>query len=135
MGSKTTKAAKAENGKAIFSLYSLGVATNRDMLAYSFDLNLLQECVRTFIEIYNSTVDRKKRHDPNAPVENFIDTNDPRIKWSHRVKESLKKLELSNYEDSHFRSALYRPFTQKYLYFDRFWNEEALSAASDFSHV
>ena len=123
MGSKTTKAAKAENGKAIFSLYSLGVATSRDMLAYSFDLNLLQECVRTFIEIYNSTVDRKKRHDPNAPVENFIDTNDPRIKWSHRVKESLKKLELSNYEDSHFRSALYRPFSQKYLYFDRFWNE------------
>ena len=123
MGSKTTKAAKAENGKAIFSLYSLGVATSRDMLAYSFDLNLLQERVRTFIEIYNSTVDRKKRHDPNAPVENFIDTNDPRIKWSHRIKESLKKLELSNYEDSHFRSALYRPFSQKYLYFDRFWNE------------
>ena len=123
MGSKTTKAAKAENGKAIFSLYSLGVATSRDMLAYSFNLNLLQERVRTFIEIYNSTVDRKKRHDPNAPVENFIDTNDPRIKWSHRVKELLKKLELSNYEDSHFRSALYRPFTQKYLYFDHFWNE------------
>ena len=123
IGSKVTKAAKDEGGKAIFSLYSLGVATSRDILAYSFDLNLLQERVRTFIEIYNSTVDRKKRHDPNTPVENFIDTNDPRIKWSHRVKESLKKLELSNYEDSHFRSALYRPFSQKYLYFDHFWNE------------
>ena len=123
IGSKVTKAAKDEGGKAIFSLYSLGVATSRDMLAYSFDLNLLQERVRTFIEIYNSTVDRKKRHDLNTPVENFIDTNDPRIKWSHRVKESLKKLELSNYEDSHFRSALYRPFSQKYLYFDHFWNE------------
>ena len=123
MGSKTTKAAKAENGKAIFSLYSLGVATSRDMLAYSFDLNLLQECVHTFIEIYNSTVDRRKRHDPNAPIESFIDTDDPRIKWSHRVKESLKKLELSSYEDSHFRTALYRPFSQKYLYFDHFWNE------------
>ena len=123
IGSKVAKAAKDEDGKAIFSLYSLGVATSRDILAYSFDLNLLQERVRTFIEIYNSTVDRKKRHDPNAPVENFIDTNDPRIKWSHRVKESLKKLELSNYEDSHFRSALYRPFSQKYLYFDHFWNE------------
>ena len=123
MGSKATKAAEDEGGKAIFSLYSLGVATNRDILAYSFDLKLLQERVRTFIEIYNSTVDRKKRHDPNAPVENFIDTNDPRIKWSHRVKESLKKLELSNYEDSHFRTSLYRPFSQKYLYFDHFWNE------------
>ena len=31
---------------------------------------------------------------------------------------------MSDYEDSHFRTALYRPFTQKYLYFDNFWNEE-----------
>ena len=124
IGSKVTKAAKDQGGKAIFNLYSLGVATNRDILAYSFDLELLQERVRTFIEIYNSTVDRKKRHDPNAPVENFIDTNDPRIKWTRQVKLSLKKLELSNYEDSHLRSTLYRPFTQKYLYFDNFWNEE-----------
>ena len=123
MGSKTRKAAKAEDREAIFRLYSLGVATNRDILAYSFNLELLQERVSTFIEIYNSTVDRKKRHDPNTPVESFIDTDDPRIKWTHRVKESLKKLELSNYEDSHFRPSLYRPFTQKYLYFDHFWNE------------
>ena len=123
IGSKVAKAAKDEDGKAIFSLYSLGVATSRDVLAYSFDLKLLEERVHTFIEIYNSTVDRKKRHDPNAPIESFIDTDDPRIKWSHRVKESLKKLELSNYEDSHFRPALYRPFSQKYLYFDHFWNE------------
>ena len=124
MGGNTRKAVKDENGEAIFRLYSLGVVTNRDILAYSFDLEVLQERVHTFIEIYNSTVDRKKRHDPNSPVENFIDTNDPRIKWTRQVKASLKKLELSDYEDSHFRTALYRPFTQKYLYFDNFWNEE-----------
>ena len=124
MGIKRRKAAKDEDREAIFRLYSLGVATNRDILAYSFNLELLQERISTFIEIYNSTVDRKKRHDPNTPVENFIDTNDPRIKWTRQVKASLKKLELSNYEDSHFRTALYRPFTQKYLYFDNFWNEE-----------
>ena len=124
MGSKATKAAKDEDGRAIFRLYSLGIATNRDILAYSFDLKLLQKQVGTFIEIYNSTVDRKKRHDSNAPIESFIDTEDSRIKWTRQVKASLKKLELSDYEDSHFRTALYRPFTQKYLYFDNFWNEE-----------
>ena len=124
MSTKEAKATKDEGGKAIFSLYSLGVATNRDALAYSFDLKLLQERVSTFIEIYNSAVDRKRRHDPNDPVESFIDTNDPRIKWTRQVKASLKKLELSNYEDSHFRTSLYRPFTQKYVYFDNFWNEE-----------
>ena len=122
MGSKKITGTQVD-GETIFSLYSLGVATNRDNLAYAFDSGLLQERVRTFIEIYNTAVDRKTRHDPKEPVENFIDTDDPRIKWTHRVKQSLEKLELSTSEDTHFRTALYRPFCQKYLYFDHFWNE------------
>ena len=122
MGSKESKNAK--DGETIFSLYSLGVATNRDILAYAFDLDLLQKRVGTFIEIYNSAVDSKKRHDPTTPVEDFIDTADPRIKWTRQVKASLKKFESSTYEDTHFRASLYRPFCQKYLYFDHFWNEE-----------
>ena len=123
MGHKDTKKLK-NRGKSIFSLYSLGVATNRDILAYSFDLGLLQKRVHSFIEIYNTTVDRKKRHDPKTPIESLINTNNPSIKWTRQVKASLKKLELSSYEESHFRKALYRPFCQKYLYFDNFWNEE-----------
>ena len=124
MGSKKAKARKDQGGETIFGLYSLGVATNRDTLAYSFHIDLLQERVRTFIEIYNTAVDWERRHDLKTPIESFIDTTDPRIKWTRQVKASLKKLELSTYEDAHFRTALYRPFCQKYLYFDHFWNEE-----------
>ena len=113
------------NGResTIFGMYSLGVVTSRDYLAYSFNLRSLREQVRQFIEIYNIALDRKARHHPNTPIESLIDTTDTRIKWSHRVKQSLKKLQLSNYEESHFRSSFYRPFTQKYIYFDHFWNE------------
>ena len=124
IGSKEAKNAKGTEGETIFSLYSYGVVTSRDSLVYSFDLPLLQERVRTFIEIYNTAVDQKRRRNPKDPVENFIATNDPRIKWSRQVKASLKKLESSPYEDTYFRTALYRPFCQKYLYFDNFWNEE-----------
>ncbi len=122
IGSKETKNTK--DGEVIFNLYSLGVATNRDILAYSFDLELLQKRVDTFIEIYNTTVDKKKRHNRVTPVEDFIDTTDSRIKWTRQVKASLKKLEPTIYEETHFRKSLYRPFCQKYLYFDHFWNEE-----------
>ena len=124
MGSKTAKKAMSGEGEAIFSLYSLGVATNRDILVYSFDKELLHGRVRTFIEIYNSTVDRKRRTEPTAPVESFIDANDPRIKWTRQVKASLKKMAPSTFNDSHLRESLYRPFSQKHLYFDNFWNEE-----------
>lgn len=122
MGTKEAKSARGDR-ETIFNLYSCGVVTSRDSLVYSSDLEQLQEQVQTFIEIYNTAVDRKRRYDPKASVEDFIDTNDPRIKWSHRVKQSLKNMELSNYEESHFRTALYRPFCKQYLYFDHFWNE------------
>ena len=124
MGTREAKMAKGGDGEVVFKIYSLGVVTSRDVLAYSFDSDLLQDRVRTFVEIYNSTVDRKRRLDPNAPPEDFVDTNDPRIKWTRQVKSSLKKLTMSKYEESHFRTSLYRPFCQKHLYFDNFWNEE-----------
>ncbi len=124
MGSKEVKASKGGEGEAIFSLYSLGVATNRDAWVYSFDKTLLRERVNTFIEIYNTTVDRKRRLDSTTPVENIIDENDPRIKWTRQVKASLRKLDSSYLEDSHFRTSLYRPFSKRHLYFDNFWNEE-----------
>ncbi len=123
MGSKKTKRSTS-GGETIFKLYSCGVVTSRDRLVYSDDLKLLKKRAHTFIEIYNTALDQKRRHDPKVPIEDFIDTNDPRIKWSRQVKAPLKKFELSNYEESHFRTALYRPFCQKYLYFDNFWNEE-----------
>ena len=123
IGSNVAKRTKGGSGEATFSLYSCGVVTSRDSLVYSFDLKLLKNQVRTFIEIYNTTADRKKRHGPTSPIEDFIDANDSRIKWSHRAKESLKKTQFSNYQDSCFRTSLYRPFTQKFLYFDHFWNE------------
>ncbi len=123
MGNKETKRS-AREGEAIYSLYSYGVVTSRDNLVYSSDLGQLQERVRNFIEIYNTAVDRKRRHNPKTPIEHFIDTDDPRIKWSRQVKASLKRLESSSYVESHFRPALYRPFCTQYLYFDNFWNEE-----------
>ena len=124
IGSKEAKKSVGES-ETIFSLYSLGVVTSRDSLVYSFEFEPLKKRVSTFIEIYKTAVDRKKREDSNTTsVEDIIDTNDPRIKWSRQVKASLKRLEPSTYEDTHFRTALYRPFCQKYLYFNNFWNEE-----------
>ena len=123
IGSKEAKKSVGES-ETIFSLYSLGIVTSRDSLVYSFEFEPLKERVSTFIEIYKTAVDRKKREDSNTSVEDIIDTNDPRIKWSRQVKASLKRLEPSTYEDTHFRTALYRPFCQKYLYFNNFWNEE-----------
>ncbi len=122
IGNKETKVSKENNVNAIFKTYSLGVATNRDAHAYSFDIQQLRKQINIFIDIYNGAVDKLKRN--NADLSLLIDNNDPRIKWTRQVKVSLSRLQYSDFDASRIRKCLYRPFTRKVLYFDEFWNEE-----------
>jgi predicted helicase len=101
-----------------------GVVTSRDSYAYSFDAQKLRNQVSTFIEIYNSAVDKLKRQENEIDPLSLIDNSDPHIKWTRQVKAALKRLQYSQFFESHIRNCLYRPFTRKKLYFDDFWNEE-----------
>src|SRR6266849_5681016 len=124
MGTKEARKAQREYAEAIFKIYSLSVATNRDSYVYSFDSSQLSERVNIFIDIYNSTVDILKRRGGQVDPFLLIKTSDQRIKWTRQVKNSLSKLQYSQYVEGHIRNCLYRPFTLKKLYFDNFWNEE-----------
>ena len=120
-----TKEGKQIKGEpeTVFKVFSLGVATNRDILVYGFDYSELAKRVKQFIEIYNQTVDTYKRK-TNVKIETLINTKDERIKWTRQVKKSLNKQEYSEYSETSIRNSLYRPFTRRVLYFDNFWNEE-----------
>jgi predicted helicase len=124
IGTKETKSARGINAEAIFKMYSLGVVTSRDSYAYSFDAQKLRNQVRTFIEIYNRTVDKLKRQGNEIDPLSLVDNSDPHIKWTRQVKAALKRLLYSQFFESHIRNCVYRPFTRKKLYFDDFWNEE-----------
>ncbi len=124
MGTKNTKSSKGLYDDALFKMYSLGVATNRDSHAYSFDTTQLTNQVPFFIDIYNSAVDILRRRGKEVSLLSLIDTTDPRIKWTRQVKASLIKLQYSHFDMCYIRNCLYRPFTRKKLYFDDFWNEE-----------
>ncbi|MGI8656126.1 MAG: type ISP restriction/modification enzyme [Pyrinomonadaceae bacterium] len=131
MGTKEAKASKAIDVESVFKNYSLGLVTNRDPYVYSFDKQSLEANVRTFIDIYNGTVDVLKRKKVET-VDELIDVDDARIKWTRQVKASLIKGENSAYDGTRIRLALYRPFVKRYLYFDNFWNEELYQTRSFF---
>jgi predicted helicase len=130
-GTKEAKSSKNAEAKAIFRLFSLGVATNRDPWVYSFALPFLEERVATFVDVYQSTLDRVKRCQPKT-AEEIIDTTDGRIKWTRQVKVALLRHEQTSVHRGHFRDTLYRPFTRQHLYFDEFWNEERYQQHSIF---
>jgi len=117
MGSKTTKAATDLNVEAIFKTYSGGVKTNRDDIVYDFDAVRLASRMAQFVENYNLEVDRFKRAKGSVNIDDFVSYE--RIKWDGTLKGHLRDHKYGDFDEGKIRNALYRPFTNQKLYFDR----------------
>ena len=117
IGSKEAKRAKTDQAETIFKTYSGGVKTNRDTFVFDFDLARLQERMQSFVEHYNSNVDRLKRSGRDKSIDDFVSYD--QIKWDGTLKSHLIRFKYGAFDPDYLRSSLYRPFTRKHLYFDR----------------
>lgn len=99
-----------------FDLHTVGVKTNRDDVVYDWDREKLSERIRKFIDGYNTEAHRHKA-DPDAGWPGHL-------KWSRDLKQDALRGRLAQFADSKLRLSLYRPFTKKWLFFDRVLNEE-----------
>ena len=125
IGTQEAKAAKDEAGDVIFKDYSRGVATSRDAWVYNFKRNALVENMNRLIGTYNAEVDRwKRRENRDASVDDFVISDDAKIKWSRDLKLDLKRGRIAEYAEDKVRNSLYRPFTKSNLFLDRVMNEE-----------
>ena len=102
---KNQKVGKAIEQKAIFKLFSLGIATNRDDWAYDFDKEQLMKKIKYFLKIYN-----KNRNSFRGI--NYLDYS---IKWSRDLKKDLASNKEFKFNKSNIRKCLYRPFVYSYL--------------------
>ena len=123
MGRKEVKSGKAKPG-TIFKTYSLGVVTNRDAWAYNFDARALTENLSRMMDFYNAEVGRwERRIDRDIIVNDFVDTDKTKIKWTRSLLSKLRNGRLAAFSPEKVRIAHYRPFTKQNLYFDRMMNE------------
>ena len=136
-----TKEAKAQHRKkkysifanVIFRTYSLGVSTNRDWWTYNFNRNALTENISRMIDTYNGEVDRWQcRENWDAKVDDFVDNDDKKIKWSEGLKKKLENKQIAEFAEAKIRRSLYRPFTKSNLYFDSMMNDRVLLFPSIF---
>jgi predicted helicase len=122
IGDKETKRGKSQE-TALFFKYSIGINTNRDPWVYNFDSDQLLENLAGFVETYNADVSRwfakTKQERDSINIDDFIMYDDKRIKWSSRLKECLLRGQKAILSKEKIRKALYRPFCQQYLYFDK----------------
>lgn len=114
----------------LFDNFSLGVVTNRDAWAYNASQSKLEANMGRMIDFYNAEVKRfskthtgldKKARD--SAVNDFVDTNPERISWTRALKQELSKDRSFEYDRSCLVPSLYRPFTKRWMYFNRRFNE------------
>jgi predicted helicase len=100
----------------IFSLHSRGVQTTRDSIVYDWDRDKLSERIQNFIKFYNAEVYRHQA-EPDADWPGRID-------WSRDLKQDARRGNLATFDADKIRNPLYRPFSKRWLFFDRILNEE-----------
>jgi predicted helicase len=115
------KDSNSQGVEAIFSDVSNGVKTNRDAWAYNFSHEVVAQRMESMSRNYNHHVHKYKAERPNT-VDDFVDSDETKIKWSGDLKEHLKRGAIAVYSASKVRSSLYRPYTKEYLYFDAILN-------------
>ena len=124
MGTREAKSAKGEVNDVIFKTYSNGVKTNRDPWAFNFNRKSLIENMERMIDFYNEQVCKwERREERDANVDDFVVSDEKKIKWSSSLKQKLKRRQITKFSESKIRWSLYRPFTQSNLYFERMITE------------
>ena len=102
---------------SVFISNSLGINTNRDIWVTGFNKNKLSNKVKTLIENYNNEV--KKVSDlPSDEHENSLTINEAIVKWTSELKRQALKGVRHIYHSQEV-PYLYRPFTKKWLYYDK----------------
>ena len=114
---KNQKVGKAIEQKAIFKLFSLGIATNRDDWAYDFDKKQLEKKIKKVIEVYNK--ERKKYAGRDYMDEDMRININNSIKWTRGLFQSISADKDIKFNKNEIRECLYCPFVKNYVYFDR----------------
>ncbi|MEH2379370.1 MAG: type ISP restriction/modification enzyme [Nostoc sp.] len=104
---KDVKTGKAQ--KAVFKLFSRGIATQRDEWVYDLSEQNLAEKMKFCIKIYQSQI-------------LGITESKFNIKWDRELTKYLDRGIIKCFDCQNIKSSLYRPFVKIKLYFDRHLN-------------
>jgi len=115
VATKEAKTAKRKGEeKAVFKLFSLGAASNRDEWAYDNDPTLLADKMNFFCTAYQSEFRRWQAMGKPKATSDFVARS---IKWTTELEAHMRRGTMLPFEPERITQTLYRPFVQKWTYF------------------
>ena len=115
LGSEDTKSGKVDN--AIFGTYSPGLATGRDAYIYNFSRDACAKNAKQMTHDYLAAITEFKEN-PKLTVDEAAQLHSRNIRWNGELKSKLKQKRKTEFEESHIRKTLYRPFVAVNCYTD-----------------
>jgi len=106
--------------QSFFTMYSLGISTNRDAWVYNFGKKALDENIERFITFYNSQLslyEKEKNINPNIDIDDFVSTDNTKISWSSGLMARFIRGERLDFKEDASSIGYYRPFCKQNIYF------------------
>ena len=127
---KKVQSKEEAQAQALFGVYSLGVATNRDTWVYNFSQSKVAKKMKAMIAFYNEQLAGYQRAlrknlklKLKLKVDDFVENDPKKISWSSSLKDDLNREKEGKYSKTRIRPAIYRPFAKQWLYFDGHFND------------
>lgn len=111
--------------KALFSLFSNGVATSRDTYVFNYSSARLGEIMQEQIQEFNRYTDEYAVKGNGISVEDFVDDGVCKVKWSRALRNDVAKRKKAWFDISAVRCAAYRPFSHQMFYYQHQFIEAA----------
>ena len=112
LASREAKSAKTAAGEqAVFSLFSMGISTNRDEWVYDFDVGNLRNKALFFADTYNEFLEKG---------DNSFNTV---IKWSRDLRNEFQRGRQIVYNDGNRIRSVHRPYVVRHHFADFTMND------------
>ncbi len=122
IGSKDAK--HSRHAATVFRTYSNGVKSNDDESLYDFDDRKLTARAKCMAEAYSGEQARWEKAGSPKNVDRFIKVDANVLKWIRRTKKSLARGIEVEFDKSKIRNAIYRPYSKRFVYMERVFNED-----------
>src|SRR5699024_8485912 len=105
--------------KGVYKDQYIGVSSARDVWTSGFSRENTRLNVHRMIENYNSEILRLKEVKDKNKRLSMVDKSEDHIKWTRGLTNAFSKNEKLEISDENMIVYLHRPFTKKWLYYDK----------------
>lgn len=103
----------------VFLTKAIGVTTNRDSWVYNFSNLEVAKNSSTMIKNFNHEIERLSTIESLKERAKLVNTDETYIKWSRGLKNKFDRSQRIEYNSNSIIESYYRPFTKKWLYYDK----------------